>query len=328
MGSEVVIAKWWNATRRSGSVPGQTKVVFEGDNEVRIEGNHQDGKYKFVLLLVRGPGGAAQRLEVTGISGLRRYFQDRLMKKKNDSTATDDDILMCSTSIARLNVWEGMISENDISTLANCACGNCYVRASSNKLCSRCGSIYYCSKVCQRMHYKHHKGKCATSGCMDKTKLTFRNPDEIAIVVGGLMPTIEKVNCNFARNLYDNTPPGTIITTEVRTRNFSYTYTAGNDTGGAVAIEISNRERCLGLLHHRLGGLDKLLKQPNETETWIATFRKQIACVSGAIALLEATRNSSKNYKTLAKEEATVVLLALRLCLNKKTIALGPSGNP
>jgi hypothetical protein len=42
-------------------------------------------------------------------------------------------------------------------------CTNCEKKEKSEKefqKCSRCETVYYCGKACQRSHWKYHKSKC------------------------------------------------------------------------------------------------------------------------------------------------------------------------
>ncbi|KAL7526279.1 hypothetical protein ACHAWF_001707 [Thalassiosira exigua] len=43
-------------------------------------------------------------------------------------------------------------------------CGNCGVVSASNKRCSRCKAIVYCSRGCQRAHWRAHKQNCTEAG--------------------------------------------------------------------------------------------------------------------------------------------------------------------
>merc|ERR1712058_211705 len=48
-------------------------------------------------------------------------------------------------------------------TLALLKCANCGILEKSEKQfkkCSRCGFVFYCSKVCQRSDWKNHKKVC------------------------------------------------------------------------------------------------------------------------------------------------------------------------
>ncbi|KAF1949232.1 hypothetical protein CC80DRAFT_279229 [Byssothecium circinans] len=40
-------------------------------------------------------------------------------------------------------------------------CAQCQASPSSLKQCNKCKSISYCSKECQKAHYKMHKKECA-----------------------------------------------------------------------------------------------------------------------------------------------------------------------
>ncbi|KAH9827212.1 hypothetical protein Tdes44962_MAKER03022 [Teratosphaeria destructans] len=64
------------------------------------------------------------------------------------------------------------------STLPNLSCGRCH-RPQAHlsgplQLCSRCRSIRYCSRDCQRRDWPSHKPQCQTGTVRDRVRTPMR----------------------------------------------------------------------------------------------------------------------------------------------------------
>ena len=75
----------------------------------------------------------------------------------------------------------GMVSTStELQSQSHKECANCKKAQPNLKKCGACGKIQYCSKECQRVHWKEHKSNCKQSSTAPTTTPTTTTPTSCA----------------------------------------------------------------------------------------------------------------------------------------------------
>ena len=97
-------------------------------------------------------------------------------------------------------------------------CGHCGESDGAMRMCSRCGSVAYCSRECQTAHWKAHKKVCRAKGSGVRIKLDSIHPNHVGKYVSnipnnlgirGLVPPAPRTTLQAASP--DNLPQGQLF---------------------------------------------------------------------------------------------------------------------